>query len=67
MLKAKQIQMHKRDKTVKTRQGSGVADKSGTEYNSEVTKNIKIFQNSINETQKGRSRQIAYNEQEQNG
>eukprot|EP00972_Heterocapsa_arctica_P018758 2773700-Heterocapsa_arctica.AAC.1 len=52
MLKAKQIQTHKREQIVKARQGSVTADKSDTEDNSEVTKNIKMFQNGINEKNK---------------
>eukprot|EP00972_Heterocapsa_arctica_P090815 13399533-Heterocapsa_arctica.AAC.1 len=52
MLKAKQIQMHKRAKTVKARLETYVIDKSDTEDNSEVFRNIKIFQNSIDEKNK---------------
>eukprot|EP00972_Heterocapsa_arctica_P012328 1809194-Heterocapsa_arctica.AAC.1 len=52
MPKAKQIQMHKRAKTVKTRQETYIIDKSDTEDNSKVFENIKIYQNSIDEKNK---------------
>eukprot|EP00972_Heterocapsa_arctica_P076450 11277965-Heterocapsa_arctica.AAC.1 len=44
--------MHKRAKTVKTRLEAYIIDKSDTEDNSEEFKNIKIYQNNIDEKNK---------------
>eukprot|EP00972_Heterocapsa_arctica_P019187 2831071-Heterocapsa_arctica.AAC.1 len=50
MLKTKRIQMHKRAKTNKAISGKYVIDKSDTEDNPCVIKNINIFQHSIDQT-----------------
>eukprot|EP00972_Heterocapsa_arctica_P062631 9235685-Heterocapsa_arctica.AAC.1 len=53
LLKANQMQMHKRAITDKARlEQTYVIDKSDTEDNSEVIKHIKIVQNSIDEKNK---------------